>query len=261
MRETLLQKHAGRFLGQSLTISAESLAGDGVEREFVFFGKMVDRDELDKADSYEDQVQYRIVLPSKKGLETSVRIRKTIRWYRKKHEGANGEEVDGFFCHDPVYHLCIKSFKKGEEGTIEAENELPTEAGEKMLEVFKIQGSDGLIKRRYFFKVGRGYFPNRPNPDEIVGLRGIYGGMVWEVDVGKEFKDADDLSRSELDDSGWVKLDLEVVAFDFKVDGDSFQLPFPIRLTDVIYEQPGKRSEESEKKVKNALGALKAKMG
>jgi hypothetical protein len=249
MSSTLLQKHAGKLLGQALTISAESLAGDGVEREYVFFGRMVDKADLEKADSYEDQVQYRILLPAKKGREISVRIRKTISW-------KDGNSAD------PVYHLTIKSFVKGEQGNIEAENELDPEAGEKMLEVFKEQGHDGLIKRRYFFKCGLGYFPDYPNPDEKVGVRMRFPeGMVWEVDVPKEFKDDESLDRSELDDGCWVKLDLEVITWDLKIKDGHFDVPFPIRMTDVIYEQPGERSDENEKKVKKALAAMKPKMG
>jgi hypothetical protein len=250
-------------LVQRLMATTESMPStDGMEREYVFFGQMVDKIDLEKADSFCDQEQYRILVPAKeKGREISVRIRKTVSWYRKQHEGANGVEDAGLFMHDPVYHLTIKSFLKGEEGCAEAENELATEAGGRMLDIFRENGSDGLIKRRYVFPVGSGFYPTpEEHADERVNLRGMYRGLVWEVDVPKEFPNSDDLTRSEVGDgNSWVKLDLEVKGFDWKLTDDSFQLPFPIRLKNVIYQQPGKRDKETEAKVKKALDGMRTR--
>jgi len=233
MSRTLLAKYI-----QRLTATTEALPSvDGVEREYVFFGQMVDKDDLDKATSFEDQEQYRILVPAKeKDREISVRIRKTIGW--KKTEKS-------FVAEEANYHLTIKSFVKGEEGCVEAENDLDASAGEKMLEIFKTTG-DGLIKRRYIFPVGKGYDP--ADLDAKVAVRGKFPkAMVWEIDVPK---DADG-------DNIWVKLDLEVNTFNLVLTDDAFQLPFPIRLKNVIYQQPGKRDKATEAKVKKALDQLR----
>jgi hypothetical protein len=96
----------------------------------------------------------------------------------------------------------------------------------------------------------------------MIGVRMRFPeGMRWEVDVPKEFKDLESLDRSEVEDGGcWVKLDLEVVAYDFQIKETGFDIPFPIRLKNVVYEQPGQRSDENEALVKKALAGLKAKM-
>lgn len=218
-----------------LMASNESVqSADGMEREYVFYGQLVDKEELEKAASFCDQEQYRIMVPAKEAnREIAVRIRKTVSWYRK--------DSGGLFTHDPVYHLTIKSYVKGEKGCTESENELPTEAGRAMFEIFRTNGSDGLIKRRYVF-------PIEGNAD----------GMAWEVDVPKEFRDSKSLTRSEIDDGSdcWVKLDLEVHNFDLELTKDSFSVPFPIQLKNVIYAQHGERSKDEEAKVKIALGQL-----
>lgn len=244
---TLLRQHVNRLLKTSL----ENLPSkDGKEREFCFYGKMVDKSDLDKAESFCDQAQYRILVPAKeKGREIAVRIRKTISWYKNDK---------GTHSHDPVYHLTIKSFVKGEKGCSEAEVELPKDQGALMFDIFKLNGSDGLMKRRYFFPVGSGYFPEpKESANEKASIRMRFPkGMCWEVDVAKEFKDVDDLSRSEVDDV-WAKLDLEVHDFDdLKLKDNRFELPFPIRLTEVIYEQVGDRSKENDALIKTILGTM-----
>jgi hypothetical protein len=241
MAHSLLQA----FYHQALTASMEQVSTDGREREYVFFGQMVDKSDLEKITTYEDQIQYRIMVPAKeKDREISVRIRKTIKW------------KDGH-CDDPVYTLTIKSFVKGEEGCAEAESVIPPEQGELYVEIFRANGSDGLIKRRYFFPLdGTGYWEGE---DEKVTLRlRTEPGAMWEVDVPKEFPTADQLDRSEVGDgNSWVKLDLEVKEFNLKVTDTSFSLPFPIRLKNVVYQQPGKRSKEAEATVKKALSGFK----
>jgi hypothetical protein len=259
MSSTLLRYHINRLM----KASTESMPSkDGREREFCFYGKMVDKSDLDKATSYSDQLQYRILVPSKeKGREIAVRLRKEIQWYQKPCEGSQGDMVPGWFTRDPIYFLTIKSFVKGEEGCAEAEVQLPAEQGDLMLEIFRANGTDGLMKRRFNFPVGCGYFPT---PEEHVNQRTCLRmrfppTMVWEVDVPKENKSADDLTRSEVDDV-WAKLDLEVDDFaDFKVKNNQFQIPFPIRLYDVVYGQVGKRSKEEEAIVKEVLGYMKPK--
>jgi hypothetical protein len=253
---TLLRQHISRLL-KSATESMPSK--DGREREFCFYGKMVDKDDLEKATSYSDQLQYRILVPSKeKGREIAVRLRKEVKWNKRLNEEDGGFRT---FSEDPIYFLTIKSFVKGEEGCAEAEVQLPSEQGDLMLEIFRANGTDGLMKRRFVFPVGYGYYPK---PEELAnerrGLRMSFPAkMVWEVDVPKENKSADDLTRSEVDDV-WAKLDLEVDDFgNFKVDKDHFEIPFPIRLYDVIYGQPGKRSKEDEAIVKEVLGYMKPK--
>lgn len=241
---TLLRQHVSRLL----KTATESISSkDGKEREFCFYGKMVDKSDLDKATSFCDQAQYRILVPAKeKGREIAVRIRQTISWYKNDK---------GLQRHDPAYHLTIKSFVKGEQGCSEAEVELPSEQGALMFDIFKLNGSDGLMKRRYLFPVGSGYIPG---VDGKIGLRMKFPkDMVWEVDVPKENKSVDDLDRSEVDDV-WAKLDLEVHDFaDFKVKDDSFEIPFPIRLKDVIYQQVGERSKENEAIIKKVLTMMR----
>lgn len=232
--------------------SLESLPSkDGKEREFCFYGKMVDKSDLDSATSFCDQAQYRILVPAKeKGREIAVRIRKTVSW----HKNDKGMQAD-----DPAYHLTIKSFVKGEKGCSEAEVELPREQGALMFDIFKLNGSDGLMKRRYFFPVGSGYFPlPEAQANERVNLRMKFPkGMVWEVDVAKENKDIDDLTRSEVDD-GWAKLDLEVHDFEaFKLTDERFDIPFPLRLSEVIYQQVGERSKENEALIKRVLTSMR----
>jgi len=236
------------------TPSQEAVSEDGMEREYVFYGKMVDKSDLERATSYQDQEQYRVFIPSKeKDREITARIRKTLSWYKDDQ----GEHV-----HDPVYHLTIKSFLKGEKGCSEAEQELPREQGQKLLDVFRMADpTGGMIKRRYVFPAGQGYFPNYANPSERVGVRMALGDSVWEVDVPKEFRDSKSLDRSEVEDGGcWVKLDYEVKKFDLRVKDNHFDVPFPIRLTDVIYQQPGERDEVTEARVKKAMKQFKPEL-
>lgn len=228
--------------------SRENNSEDGMEREYSFYGKLIDKDDLEHAENFSDQLQYRVQVPSKEaGREIWVRIRKTIDWQKK----ADGKQ----FASDPVYTLTIKSFIKGGEGCSEAESELPAEQGEKLLEAFRKAG-DGMIKRRYRFPVTIEHYAETDGKVSV--CRPVPQGLVWEVDVPKEHRDPAALSRSEVEDSGcWIKLDLEVKDWAFDVDKDSFPLPFPVRLVDAIYQQPGQRDKVEEVTIRKALAGFK----
>src|ERR1700744_3158010 len=142
-----IQKHFSMIPSLEATPSVEGVSTDGVEREYVFFGKMDDPDELIKATSWEDQEQWRIKVPcDEKGREIAVRIRRTVRMERETH----ASDDSGIKVSDPVYTLTIKSFMKGEQGNVESEVVMEASEGEPMLRIFRANG-DGMIKRRYFF--------------------------------------------------------------------------------------------------------------
>lgn len=115
-----------------------------VEKEIVTYGKIVDFDELKKADRKEEQEQWEIRTRDEKNLYSGcIRIR-----------CLNGSK----------YILTTKTFK-GEKGNLmETEVELPADVGVNMLEEFRKLSTGGMIKTRYFFDV----------PDSE---------LVWEVDV------------------------------------------------------------------------------
>jgi CYTH domain-containing protein len=129
-----------------LVVSQEANA-DGqtrVEKEIVTYGKLVDFDELKKADRKEDQEQWEIRTRDEKNQYSGcIRIRCT----------------DG-----NKYVLTIKTFKPEKGDLMETEVEIPTEVGANVLEEFKKLSTGGMIKTRYFFNV----------PDSE---------LVWEVDV------------------------------------------------------------------------------
>lgn len=204
-------------LNSYLTVSQEQVSTDGVEREYVFYGKMVDPSDLKEASGFEEQEQWRVHAKSDtKNRKTTVRIRKTTAYTK------DGE------AKDPVYTLTVKSFKEGTRGCVEAESVLPEVEGKKLLSIFRADG-DGMIKRRYFFKA-----------------KGAPDGCQWEVDVFK----------GQRGKGCWVKLDLEVPSFSLKLSDTAFELPFPISLEEVIYQQAGKRDKATEAKIRDFMDKL-----
>lgn len=115
-----------------------------VEKEVVIYGKIVDFDELKKANRKEEQEQWEIrIKDDSSQYGGCVRIR-----------CLNGKQ----------YILTIKTYRPDEGDLMETETELPAEVGVNMLQEFRKLSSGGMIKTRYFFDV--------PDSD-----------LVWEVDV------------------------------------------------------------------------------
>lgn len=248
------------YIRAAFAPSTESMiAADQVEREYVFYGKMEDSADLQEATHYEDQEQWRVLLPSKDPLrQTSVRVRRTVAMV--KLEGPTAARSGNLYeAKDPVYTVTVKSFVKGQPGNLESEVVMSPESGEALLKILRAEG-DGMIKRRYFFQPGYGYFPPR---NEKVGVRMRFEeGTQWEVDV---FFVDPPAWKDGRDDDGtyfapYVKLDFEVKRWDLKVKEDGFGVPFPIKLSDVVYGQPHNRSAEDEARVKKIMDLyMKAK--
>lgn len=225
------------FLRAALVLSTEGVIGDDqVEREYVFFGKMDHPEELKKALWHEHQEQWRILLPGKNPQrQTSVRIRSATAVRDGKRN-------------DTIYTLTIKSFIKGEPGNVEGEVVLDAATGAALMKVFREEG-DGMIKTRYFFPVTgtQKAFPENTH---------------WEVDVFPVNPPAWKDGRDDDEDyvSRYVKLDFEVLDFNLKLTDTSFELPFPLTLSEVVYSQPHARSPEDEARVKQLMDTvMKAK--
>lgn len=121
-----------------------------VEKEVVTYGKIVDFDELKKADRSEHQEQWEI---------------------RTKSEEAKYNGCIRIRCVDKKqYILTVKTYRSEKGDLMETEIELDPEIGKNMLEEFKKLSNGGMIKTRYFFNV----------PDSE---------LVWEVDVYYDEKD------------------------------------------------------------------------
>ncbi len=136
-----------RQLRESLQPSLEGAPADGqtrAEKELVYYGKIVDMGELEKADSKEEQEQWEI--------------------RSKDDTNAYGGCVRIRCINGKQYILTTKTFKPEKGHLSETETELPAEVGKNMMEEFKKLSSGGMIKTRYLFKV--------PDSD-----------LVWEVDV------------------------------------------------------------------------------
>lgn len=228
------------FLQFQQTAVMEGVSTDAVEREYVFFGTLTDPTQLEKALRFEDQTQYRILLPSavKARRETSVRIRQTVKYARN----STGEMSPL----DAEYTLTIKSFLKGEPGNVEGEVVLDPLAGAALLAIFKEEGN-GMVKRRYFFPVTGA---DKPFPE----------GTFWEVDVF--LRDVKNIAQDrgvQLVYWPYVKLDFEVRDFDLALTPSSFEVPFPVTLSDVVYGQPHDRTPEEVKRVATYMQYMTAK--
>lgn len=225
----------------------ESVAGDGVEREYVFFGKLEHPEQLNNAQYFEDQEQWRMVVPCKEpNREMVMRVRKATRYVVH----GNGEAS----AKDPEYTLTIKTFIKGEPGTVEVEQSIGAKEGELLLPIFRASG-DGMVKRRYFFRVDNPSGVSRPDGDPY----------WWEVDA---FFDTERMAKEGAGEQvsmdrfhPYVKLDLEVANFDLVVTEDpkepgeyvSFEWPFPVELNDVVYSQPHNRSARDAARVEEIM--------
>lgn len=135
-----------QLLSRVMAVSLEAQT-DGqtrAEKEIVTYGKIVDFDDLSKADRKEEQEQWEIRSKDEKNQYSGcVRIRC----------------LDG-----KSYILTTKTFRQDRGDLMETEMELPASVGVNMLKEFSKLSSGGMIKTRYFFDV--------PDSD-----------LVWEVDV------------------------------------------------------------------------------
>lgn len=236
----------------------EAISTDGVEREYVFFGKLENMEQLYDASYWEQQEQWRILVPSKDPKrEISVRIRKATVCRRVSRD-------QRAVCEESVYTLTIKSFLKGEAGTTEAEVEMDPTEGEAMLKIFRTEG-DGMVKDRYFF-------PLRPEDLEKLGVKEDDQVPRWEVDVFRTGNGCRCMTgyhegHNEIVYHPYVKLDLEVQSYDLKIEQDEkdgeavgFELPFPVELNDVVYSQPHARTERDAARVQEMMDKyMKAK--
>lgn len=131
MLATPVSRHfmAGLLVSQEANADGQTRA----EKEIVTYGKIVDFDELKKADRKEDQEQWEIRTRDEKNQYSGcIRIRCT----------------DG-----NKYVLTIKTFKPEKGDLMETEVEIPAEVGANVMEEFKKLSTGGMIKTRYFFNI------------------------------------------------------------------------------------------------------------
>lgn len=127
-----------------------------------------------------------------------------------------------------THTLCMKALKEGKAAKDEVELKLVGEKGEEFFEQMRKLATTGMTKRRYFFPVeGR-------------------KDLTWEVDV--YFK-----GRSKKNFHAWCKVDLEVPRLLRQSTAESFPLPFPIELTDVIYAQVKDRTEAQRDQINKLM--------
>lgn len=131
---------------RNLLVSLEGKA-DGtpqVEKEIVIYGKIVDFEQLKKADRKEEQEQWEI---------------------RVKDDNLKYGGCIRLRCIDGKrYILTTKTFVPEKGDLMETEIELASDVGANMLKEFKKLSTGGMVKTRYFYDV----------PDSE---------LVWEVDV------------------------------------------------------------------------------
>lgn len=131
---------------RSLRASLEADA-DGqtkAEKEVVTYGKIVDFDDLKKADRSEHQEQWEL---------------------RTKDDSHKYNGCIRIRCIDKKqYILTTKTYQAEKGDLMETEVELDAKTGVNILEEFKKLSNGGMIKTRYFFKVAG-------------------SDLVWEVDV------------------------------------------------------------------------------
>lgn len=102
-----------------------------VELEYIFFLKVKDFNEIrQKAQSWESQEQWSILFP-KFGMETVVRVRRTVK-----------EGVEKFILANKVMIDSVKG-----------KWELEQEVGREEFEKIKSLAENGMIKDRYFFPI------------------------------------------------------------------------------------------------------------
>lgn len=194
------------LFGQAIAESVSLESKGDKEKEYVFFGKLKDANELSKALRYEDQEQWEVRTPyqGKDRYFGTIRIRKTTK------------------AKSVTYVLCMKTSKGDGFNKDETEYTLPSEAGEKYFKEIQKLATSGMRKRRYFYPVEG------------------HSEKTWEVDVFYP----DGLSK---DPAPWCKIDLEVARRFTSADGKSFPLPFPVTLENVIYAQPGERTDKEQR--------------
>lgn len=150
-------------------------AVDGVARdeiEYVFYGRMVNPEELKNADEVERQEQWEIRVEKVDGNASGggLRVRKT---------------------NDNEYTFTSKTYTPGKFGKKEVELVSTVD----QFEQFKMMAPRGMSKTRYIFVI-----PGTEGTwkgDEVK-----YGGsLFWEVDV---------FSKNDGSLESWVKIDLEV---------------------------------------------------
>lgn len=147
-----------RTLFRDAGLGLESAPADGQKRkelEYVFYGQIVNFDELSKADSVEHQEQWEIRNQNPDApFEGNIRVRKS--WMQDDEAKVR-------------YVLCAKTFLKEGKGRDEVEIEVTAD----MFEQFKRLATGGMVKTRYNIPV------LGPNGEQL----------MWEVDV---YRDADD---------------------------------------------------------------------
>lgn len=144
-----------------------------VEREFTYYGKIVDRSELENAERREEQEQWSLRVDNFKPVDDT-RVQKyagEIRVRRTRPLDGENHGTDRFM-------LTVKSFSPSAD---DAKKEAELEITEDLFKMVRQIANGGMVKVRYYF----------PRTD----------GTTWEVDV---FKDA------EGNDYEWCKIDLEV---------------------------------------------------
>lgn len=138
--------HLGPIGRKRIALEEEVADGKSVnECEYVFYARIVNLDDLLKADAKEHQEQWEIKVPKTDGNASKgrFRIRKTVK--------------DGS---DPEYVFTTKIPVPGTNDSIET----PVPTTQAQFESFRLMCSDGMLKDRYSFKVEG-------------------SDLVWEVDV------------------------------------------------------------------------------
>lgn len=162
------------FLEEKVTI--ESSEEEALEEiEYMFYLKLEDFQQLERAKSSEKQYQYSLKF-SKPGIDSIVRVRKSACT-----DGFKLSE-DGKISHDSLTNVKYEVTSKVDIHGLDGKWELEREIDEHHYSTFYELAENGMIKDRYFFPIDG-------------------TDMVWEVDV---FEDA------EGNPMPWVKVDLEV---------------------------------------------------
>lgn len=130
---------------QALMMALEEENPDGKnnkEIEIVYYGKLTDMSQLEKATSKEDHEQWEIKIKKndKNAVEGRIRVRKTT-----KSDDSNSTSA---------YNLTAKTKGKKFDG----DNEVCTPASPELFRQFQLMAETGMIKTRYHFEVDNHVF-------------------------------------------------------------------------------------------------------